>query len=151
MSLRRRNSSSPSFSMASMTDIIFLLLIFFMITSTFVIPNVIKVNLPAAEKQDKATEEMARITLTPDLKYYIAFGNDTETETTLADLPAHLAEMKEAHPDMYLAIFADKTVPYEEVVKLITLAAQADIKIMLATDANQSATSQSVDIESAEM
>ncbi|MFC4666684.1 ExbD/TolR family protein [Falsiporphyromonas endometrii] len=138
MSLKRRNSSSPSFSMASMTDIIFLLLIFFMITSTFVIPNVIKVNLPASEKQDKANEEMARVTLTPDLRYFIAYGNDTEVETTLQDLPAHLQSLKEQHPNLFLAIYADKTVPYEEVVKIITLAARGDIKIMLATDAQTS-------------
>ena len=52
--LKRRNKVSPQFSMSSMTDIIFLLLIFFMITSTMVSPNAIKVLLPQSSQQTSA-------------------------------------------------------------------------------------------------
>ena len=54
MGLKRRNRVSPNFSMASMTDVIFLLLIFFMITSTVVSPNAIKVLLPQGKQQTSA-------------------------------------------------------------------------------------------------
>ena len=59
MALKRRNRIEASFSMASMTDVIFLLLIFFMVTSTFVFPNAIKVNLPQS-KQQAAVKPMHR-------------------------------------------------------------------------------------------
>lgn len=51
MALKRRNKVSAAFSMSSMTDVIFLLLIFFMVTSTVVFPNAIKVLLPQSQKQ----------------------------------------------------------------------------------------------------
>ena len=54
MALKRRAKISPNFSMASMTDVIFLLLIFFMITSTVVSPNAIKVLLPQGKQQTSA-------------------------------------------------------------------------------------------------
>ena len=54
MALKRRTKVNEAFSMASMTDVIFLLLIFFMVTSTVVIPNAIKVTLPQAQKQTAA-------------------------------------------------------------------------------------------------
>mgnify|MGYP001518390352 CR=1 FL=1 len=61
MALKRRTKVNESFSMASMTDVIFLLLIFFMVTSTVVIPNAIKVTLPQAQKQT-AAKPLTRVT-----------------------------------------------------------------------------------------
>ncbi|MCQ2058121.1 MAG: biopolymer transporter ExbD, partial [Bacteroidaceae bacterium] len=58
--LKRKNKISPQFSMSSMTDIIFLLLIFFMITSTLVSPNAIKVLLPQSSQQTSA-KPLARV------------------------------------------------------------------------------------------
>ena len=54
MALKRRTKVNEAFSMASMTDVIFLLLIFFMVTSTVVIPNAIKVTLPQAHSEQEA-------------------------------------------------------------------------------------------------
>ncbi|MDE5689750.1 MAG: biopolymer transporter ExbD, partial [Duncaniella sp.] len=51
MALKRQNTMMAAFSMASMTDVIFLLLIFFMVTSTFVFPTALEVNLPESSKQ----------------------------------------------------------------------------------------------------
>ena len=62
MALKRRNRIEASFSMASMTDVIFLLLIFFMVTSTFVFPNAIKVLLPKSKEQT-AAKPLARLTI----------------------------------------------------------------------------------------
>lgn len=73
MGLKRRNRVSPNFSMASMTDVIFLLLIFFMITSTVVSPNAIKVLLPQAAD---FTKPLTRVVIDKDLNFYAAFGNE---------------------------------------------------------------------------
>lgn len=73
MALKRRNRIEASFSMASMTDVIFLLLIFFMVTSTFVFPNAIKVNLPQS-KQQAAVKPLARVTIDASLNYTFRWG-----------------------------------------------------------------------------
>lgn len=70
MALKRRTKVNEAFSMASMTDVIFLLLIFFMVTSTVVIPNAIKVTLPQAQKQT-AAKPLTRVTIDANLNYYV--------------------------------------------------------------------------------
>ena len=80
MALKRRNRIEASFSMASMTDVIFLLLIFFMVTSTFVFPNAIKVNLPQS-KQQAAVKPLARVTIDASLNYYVSVGEGQSGES----------------------------------------------------------------------
>lgn len=87
MALKRRQKISPSFSMSSMTDLIFLLLIFFMITSTMVSPNAIKVLLPQGSEQTSA-KPMVRVIIDKDLNYYGAFGNDDEMPLSLDEVPS---------------------------------------------------------------
>ena len=87
MSLKRRQKISPAFSMSSMTDLIFLLLIFFMITSTMVSPNAIKVLLPQGSEQTSA-KPMARVIIDKDLNYYGAFGNEDEMPLALDEVPS---------------------------------------------------------------
>ena len=83
--LQRRAKISPNFSMASMTDVIFLLLIFFMITSTVVSPNAIKVLLPQGKQQTSA-KPLTRVIIDKDLNFYAAFGNDKEQAISLEEL-----------------------------------------------------------------
>lgn len=90
MSLKRQKIS-PVFSMSSMTDLIFLLLIFFMITSTMVSPNAIKVLLPQGSEQT-STKPMARVIIDKDLNYYGAFGNEDEMPLALDEVPSFLQE-----------------------------------------------------------
>lgn len=85
MALKRRTKVNESFSMASMTDVIFLLLIFFMVTSTVVIPNAIKVTLPQAQKQT-AAKPLTRVTIDANLNYYVAFGNQREKQVSFEEI-----------------------------------------------------------------
>ena len=71
--------------MASMTDVIFLLLIFFMVTSTVVIPNAIKVTLPQAQKQT-AAKPLTRVTIDANLNYYVAFGKQKEVQVSFDEI-----------------------------------------------------------------
>ena len=71
MALKQKHTIESGFSMASMTDVIFLLLIFFMITSTIVVPNAIKVLLPQAQQQAQA-KPLTRVTIDADMRYYVA-------------------------------------------------------------------------------
>lgn len=130
--LKRKNKISPQFSMSSMTDIIFLLLIFFMITSTMVSPNAIKVLLPQSSQQTSA-KPMTRVIIDRDLNYYTAFGNEDEMPIMFDELAGFLIECAEKEPEMYVALYADETIPYSEIVKVLNIANENQFKIVLAT------------------
>lgn len=132
MALKRRNKIQATFSMSSMTDVIFLLLIFFMVTSTVVFPNAIKVLLPQSKKQTSATP-LARVTIDEKLNYYVAFGNEKEHAVLFDDITPWLQAMQLEAPDMYVALYADETVPYSEVVKVLDIANRENFRMVLAT------------------
>lgn len=130
--LKRRVKISPSFSMASMTDLIFLLLIFFMITSTMVSPNAIKVLLPQGKQQTSA-KPLTRVIIDRELTMYAAFGNDKEQVLTLEELTPFLKSCAAKEPDMYVALYADESVPYREIVQVLNIANENHFKMVLAT------------------
>ncbi len=115
-----------------MTDLIFLLLIFFMITSTMVSPNAIKVLLPQGKQQTSA-KPLTRVIIDKNLVYYAGFGNDAEMPVTLEELPGFLRECAEKEPEMYVALYADETVPYREIVRVLNIANENHFKMVLAT------------------
>ena len=118
MALKRRTKVNESFSMASMTDVIFLLLIFFMVTSTVVIPNAIKVT---------------RVTIDANLNYYVAFGNQREKQVSFEEITPFLQDSYAKEPEMFVALYADETVPYKEIVRILNIANQNKFKMVLAT------------------
>lgn len=130
--LKRRTRVSPVFNMASMTDIIFLLLIFFMITSTVVSPNAIKVLLPQGKQQTSA-KPLTRVIIDKELNYYAGFGNDKEEQMQLDELAPFLQECAIREPEMYVALFADEAVPYREIVRVLNIANENKFKMVLAT------------------
>lgn len=118
--------------MASMTDIIFLLLIFFMVTSTVVVPNAIKVTLPQAQKQT-AAKPFSRVTIDKNLNYYVAFGNQREKQVSFDDISPFLQERYNQEPEMFVALYADEKVPYGEIVKVLDIANKNKFKMVLVT------------------
>ncbi len=118
--------------MASMTDIIFLLLIFFMITSTMVAPNAIKVLLPQGKKQTtvKAT---ARVVIDKELNLYAALGNEKEETVTLEELPQVLNAQVNDSTELFVSLYADEAVPYRNIVEILNIANENRFKMVLAT------------------
>ena len=105
MALKRRTKVNEAFSMASMTDVIFLLLIFFMVTSTVVIPNAIKVTLPQAQKQT-AAKPLTRVTIDANLNYYVAFGKQKEVQVSFDEITPFLQDSYAKEPEMFVALYA---------------------------------------------
>lgn len=132
MALKRRQKVSPAFSMSSMTDLIFLLLIFFMITSTMVSPNAIKVLLPQGSQQTSA-KPMVRIIIDKNLNYFGAFGNQDEMPLNQDEVTPFLQRCAEQTPDMYVALYADESIPYREIVRVLNIANENHFKMVLAT------------------
>ena len=130
--LKRRAKISPAFSMASMTDLIFLLLIFFMITSTMVSPNAIKVLLPQGKQQTSA-KPLTRVIINKELQLFVAFGNDKEQPISMEELAPFLQQCAEREPEMYVALYADESVPYREIVSVLNIANENKLKMVLAT------------------
>lgn len=115
--------------MSSMTDIIFLLLIFFMLTSTLVHPNALKLLLPQSANQTSAKPSTS-ISITKDLRYYV------ETRrVNFADIEPILQEKLGDNPDMYISLHVDESVPMREVVKVMNIAKKHQYKLILATRA----------------
>ena len=132
MALKRKTKIDESFSMASMTDIIFLLLIFFLITSTIVVPNAIKVTLPEASKQT-AAKPVSRITIDTSLNYYVAFGTQRERRVSFDEIEPFLQEQYANEPEMWVALYADESIAYKEVVRVMEIANKNNYKMYIAT------------------
>ena len=139
MALKRSHDMMATFSMASMTDVIFLLLIFFMVTSTFVFPTALEINLPQSTQQ---TSLKPGIIITVDAQgairpYDLSQGAPAdEAEVTpldISELGPWLQAALEVNPESPVSLYADQAVPYGEVVRIINVGAANGIRIILAT------------------
>ena len=127
MGLRSRNKVSANFNMSSMTDIVFLLLIFFMLTSTLVSPNALKLLLPSS-KAKTLEKQTISISITKDISFYI---NENKVSENTIEQELKLLLNTEQEPAIIL--HADKTVAIEHVVKIMDIAYRNKYKIVLAT------------------
>ena len=127
MGLRSRNKRLAEFQLASLTDIVFLLLIFFVLTSSIVSPNALNILLPNSDSQTQATQSVS-ISIDKDLKYYLN-GEEIDPAWLETMLPAKLA----SQTDPTVVLSADKSVPVEYVVGVMNIASSMKIKMVLAT------------------
>ncbi|GGZ32963.1 biopolymer transporter ExbD [Echinicola pacifica] len=126
MALQSKHKVDASFSMSSMTDIIFLLLIFFMLTSSFITPSGLPVNLPSSEASDIVMQEVT-VTVTKDLRYSVndrIVGRD-EIKNELTTL----LEGKKGQVVLHI----DKDVPVEYLVEIGGIAAKLEANVSIAT------------------
>jgi biopolymer transport protein ExbD len=127
MAISSRNKVSVQFSMSGMTDIVFLLLIFFMLTSTLIAPNAIKLLLPRSSNQT-AAKPMVTVSITSDLNYYL--GTNRVSFNQLEPL---LDQELKFRVEPTISLHADKSVPIEHVVKVMNIARRNNYKVILAT------------------
>lgn len=135
MALKRITKADASFSMSSMTDIVFLLLIFFLVTSTLVNPNALKLLLPKSTGQvgAKATVSVS-IKDWGDNKYsYHINGN--QTPVAMTDIEDELIGLLQTEEDPTFSIYSDETVPIGEIVQVMNIAKKNHYKVILATQA----------------
>ncbi|HUH28673.1 biopolymer transporter ExbD [Gelidibacter sp.] len=130
MNIRGRNKVTPEFNMSSMTDIVFLLLIFFMLASTLVTTNAIDILLPKADGKTENKKSVA-VSITKDLNYYIdqKLVGESVLELELKNVLANLEE-----PTIVLR--AEKSVAVENVVKVMDIANRNKFKVILAVKPN---------------
>tara|TARA_Y100000994_G_scaffold96024_1_gene79517 strand:+ start:537 stop:932 length:396 start_codon:yes stop_codon:yes gene_type:complete len=127
MSLKSQNKINPNFSMSSMTDIVFLLLIFFMLTSTLVTTNALKISLPSSSAEP-IKKQTVSISITEDLRYFI---NNDPVESSF--LESRIREEFNSIDNPILVLRAAKNIPLEHAVEVMDLAYRNNYKIVLAT------------------
>ncbi|WP_298238453.1 biopolymer transporter ExbD [uncultured Algibacter sp.] len=130
MNFRGRNKVTPEFNMSSMTDIVFLLLIFFMIASTLVTTNAIDILLPKASGKTENKKSVA-VSIKKDLTYYIDQKRVGESV-----LENELLALLSSQEKPTIVLRAEKSVPVEHVVKVMDIANRNKFKVILAVKPN---------------
>ncbi len=115
--------------MSGMTDIVFLLLIFFMITSTLIAPNALKLLLPQSTHQ-AMSNPITTISITRNFEYYVE-----TTQVDLSDLERVLHERLEGEDEPTISLHVDRSVPMEQVVNVMNIAKDNRYRLILATSA----------------
>ncbi|MBK5193269.1 MAG: biopolymer transporter ExbD [Flavobacteriaceae bacterium] len=126
MNLRSRNKVSADFSMSSMTDIVFLLLIFFMLTSPTITPEALDLILPKAKGKSTNVQSIS-VSITKDLQFYV----DTERVSSSA-LEGVLKTRLAGEETPTIILRAEQGVPIEKAVNVMDIANRNKYKIILA-------------------
>ena len=128
MSLRSKNKVSANFSMSSMTDIVFLLLIFFMLTSTLLSQNALKLLLPNSKARTLEKQTIS-VSITPETEYFIE-----DQKFPFDQLENQLKQRLANEQEPAIILHADKTVDIEFAVKVMDIAYRNKYKVVLATN-----------------
>jgi biopolymer transport protein ExbD len=125
---KTRNKVSTEFNMSSMTDIVFLLLIFFMLTSTMVTTNALDLVLPKAKGKTDSNKSTS-VSIDKDLNFFIDKDQINE-----ADLESKLMALMATSENKAIVLRAEKSVPHEKVVKVMEIAYRNQIKMVIAVN-----------------
>ncbi|MEO9953987.1 biopolymer transporter ExbD [Nonlabens sp.] len=130
MNLRGRNKVSPEFSMSSMTDIVFLLLVFFLLTSPSITPEALDLTLPSAggktQKQGKVT-----VSISEDGLYYV-----DATQATEEDLESRILKVLEGKEKPTIMLRSDENAAVRHTVKVMAIANRNKVEVVLAVKNN---------------
>ena len=126
MNISGRNKIDPNFNMSSMTDIVFLLLIFFMLTSTLVTVNALDIMLPNAQGKTESKKSTA-VSITKKLNFYIDREKVNEDE-----IEQYLLDNLSLDDSPTIVLRAEEGVPIEKAVKVLDIANRNKIKVILA-------------------
>ena len=103
-----------------------------MITSTVVTPSAIKLLLPQSSSQATA-KPLTRVYIDEHINFYVAEGKNQERQVAFEDIEPFLQSVVLAEPEMYIALYADESVPYREIVKVLNIANKNKFKLVIAT------------------
>jgi biopolymer transport protein ExbD len=128
MNLRKRKKNSAEVSTASMNDIMFFLMLFFIIMSTILNPSVIKLTLPNSKNSQAIHKKEVTLSITKDKRYYI--GN---TETTKENLEIVLAGEVKGAEESIVILRVDNTLSIQDLVDILQIGNKLNVKMVLAT------------------
>lgn len=129
MNLRRRHRIAPEVSTSSLNDIMFFLLLFFLIVSTLVNPNVIKLLLPKASSGQTISKQPVTISITKDLQYFI-----NNKPVVKQDMELILANSVKGIKEPTAVLRVDNSIAVQELVSVLDIGKKLKVKMILATD-----------------
>ena len=134
MAIKRTTKVDASFSMSSMTDIVFLLLIFFLVTSTLINPNALKLLLPKSTGQVSAKHTVSvSIKDWGDGQYTYHINGNELAENGIEQVEDDLVGLLQNEEDPTFSIYSDESVPIGEIVQVMNIAKRNHYKVILAT------------------
>lgn len=125
----RKNRIAAEVQTSAMNDIMFFLLLFFLIASTITNPNVIKLALPKSSTSLSVTKKTVNVSVTKDLKYFV-----DKKEVPVADLQTAIGAYKTPATEVTIVLYADRTVAIQDVVVVMDAAQKLNMKLVLATE-----------------
>jgi biopolymer transport protein ExbD len=129
MNLRKRQKGvSAEVHTSAMNDIMFFLLLFFLIASTLTNPNIIKLLLPKSKSGKALSKKTVNVTISKDLAYTV-----NNKAIALADIPNALAGYKQQSPELTIILHVDREVAIQDVVDIMDIANKLNVKLVLAT------------------
>lgn len=135
MSLKKRIKVEAGFSMSSMTDIIFLLLLFFIMASTMSSPNDIKLNLPESKASTSTRSVIAKVSIDASGRYFVAQGSAAPVQISPDLLEGYILNLVAQDSTTSIALHADQEIAYKEVVRVLDIANTHKLKMVVATKA----------------
>ncbi|MHB8206474.1 ExbD/TolR family protein [Mucilaginibacter sp.] len=125
----RKKRIAAEVQTSAMNDIMFFLLLFFLIASTITNPNVIKLTLPKSSTSQSESKKTINVSITSDLKYYV-----DKKQVNADDLQAAISAFKTPDADLSIVLYVDKTVAIQNAVQVMDVAQKLNIKLVLATE-----------------
>lgn len=130
MNLESKHKVDAAFSMSSMTDVIFLLLIFFMLTASFITPSGLPVNLPSSKSSEIVMQKVS-VTISKDLQYFV-----NDERVSVNQLEATLRNALSGKEGV-VVLHCDQDVPVQHLVKVAGIATSLEARVSIATKPNQ--------------
>ena len=128
MNLRRKSKITAEVATSSMNDIMFFLMLFFLIMSTLLNPNVIKLTLPNSKHNQTLRQKEVSISITKDLKYYI-----DNQEVPFTQIETFLAVELQKSKGLTVILRCDSSIPVQELVNVLEIGNKLKVKMVLAT------------------
>src|SRR5687768_16107106 len=125
MNLRRKNKVTSEVNTSALNDIMFFLLLFFLIASTMVNPNVIKLLLPNSKSGQAVTKTQVSVSITKDLRYYI-----NKEEVSLGELESRLTSLVQNSTEPTVVLRIDNSIQVQKLVDILDIGSRLKIKMI---------------------
>lgn len=129
MNLRKRKKANVEVNTSALNDIMFFLLLFFLLASAVANPNVVKLFLPRSSSGQSIPQKTVNVSITKDLEYFVE-----KQPVAASELYQRIEVYQKAAPDLTIILYADRTIAIENVVDLTDIANKLKVKLVLATE-----------------
>lgn len=129
MNFKKRKRGTVEVHTSALNDIMFFLMLFFLLASAVANPNVVKLFLPRSSSGQSVPQKTINISITKDLEYFVE-----KKPVALADLYKSIEVYQRRAPDLTIILYADRTIAIENVVEMTDIANKLKVKLVLATE-----------------